>query len=54
MSSSQDSISSSIEDIDWKKFVIESVADPLVKGTICGTIHLVVFYALKRKYWNNG
>lgn len=51
MSSSSESFSSTTQSQpeSYQKFIVEGLLEPLVKGTICGMAHLLVFMVLKRK-----
>ncbi|KAM3139895.1 hypothetical protein pb186bvf_007926 [Paramecium bursaria] len=42
--------SSSQSEQKLKSFIIDSIAEPIVKGTICGLCHLLIFTILRRKF----
>lgn len=46
-----DSVSSAFTNTEeLPKKILENIVEPLVKGTICGIVHLVVFTMLKHKF----
>jgi hypothetical protein len=46
-----DSVSSAFTNTEeLPKKILENIVAPLVKGTICGIVHLVVFTMLKHKF----